>query len=485
MPLPLAAAPVRVGRPLQDIVDEIGFGWAQWRLILLAGGVYFVQGELATMLSLMPAAIAKELGLHPYQRASFMSMLVLGMLAGNSSNVFSDRYLGRRTPIIISYVGNTIVPATMTLFSSYWPILCCYFTIGCLLGFALPSWNSLCAENCPRSSRMFMQGASQMLFNYANLQVLFMVILFAPDLVSLSGSWRRILLFGRVQSACLLILAFCPGFVSSARWALARGDIAGATEVLATMRSQNGCRHVDIELERRVELPDAAVHGFQWADIGVFLGPRLRCTTLVCMLSTFTLNFLSYGLAYSLPFTVPRLNLGMAPAVFLFVSSFTEICGMICAIVGRMDRKRMFVVYLWFTALGIVSLISSILLLRWKMQVDFAAALVPCSLLAMAFFMAIGWIVVYTYISEVFPTTCRSSATGFCMSVGRLGSFLSPFCFEYISLVTGQYFVHYAVAGAFLMINAVSASIFIPETRDKALEDTVCEATPLKGIGSR
>lgn len=466
-------------RPLEDVIDDIGFGLCQWRLIILGGGIWFVGGELATLVFLIPGAIAQDLGLGPYQRGSLVSVFVIGNLLGSVANFLSDRYLGRRQPILLCYAQLMVFAIAATFVQNFWLMLLCLMGIGFSLGFGVPAWNSLCTEACPPQWRLFMNGISQALWNVATVSVLFTVMYYSPSLTNLSAHWRKIILAFRVPNAVLLGLGLWPGFVSSARWYHMRGEKDTAQEVLDQMRQQNSRPYVEIDL---VHAPAATPQHMQKlpcvAEMEILAGGHLRCTTLVCMLSAFTITFVSSGTSYAFPILAPQLSLGVGPAAFLIVSSFFEVAGIVVAMYTTITRKQMISIYLVGTSVSLLAFIGSVTLRNHALE--FSSALMPVGLLTCNFFVSIGWIVVYTYVGEAFPTKCRSTAAGVIMATGRLGGIVSPLVFEHL-YSSGIYFPFFLLDCLLIVGNAVAVTLYLPETKSQSLEDVEAEARPLNG----
>merc|ERR1719221_700982 len=57
------------------------------------------------------------------------------------------------------------------------------------------------------------------------------------------------------------------------------------------------------------------------------------------------------------------------------------------------------------------------------------------SVLSVKLFLATGYIVVYLYLLECYPTTCRATGLAFCMVFGRFGAATVPFLYDGAHLV--------------------------------------------------
>merc|ERR1719221_49199 len=122
---------------------------------------------------------------------------------------------------------------------------------------------------------------------------------------------------------------------------------------------------------------------------------------------------------------------GWSPAAGVFLGAVSEIPGVCLAIilgitVGR--RKNMCFAFTMcsFALLGVVYCIST-------RQLVHNLGLV--SVLSVKLFLATGYIVVYLYLLECYPTTCRATGLAFCMVCGRVGAFLIPVLYDGANLI--------------------------------------------------
>merc|ERR1719213_1147640 len=81
-------------------------------------------------------------------------------------------------------------------------------------------------------------------------------------------------------------------------------------------------------------------------------------------------------------------------------------------------------------------------------------------------FIAAGFIVVYLYLLECYPTIFRATGLAFCMVVGRLGGFVCPFLHDGLVLAGWHYAWFFVTIASNLFLAALS-SLFLPfETKD-------------------
>ncbi|KAJ8351310.1 hypothetical protein SKAU_G00227860 [Synaphobranchus kaupii] len=86
--------------------------------------------------------------------------------------------------------------------------------------------------------------------------------------------------------------------------------------------------------------------------------------------------------------------------------------------------------------------------------------------------------VVYMYTAEVYPTVVRNIGAGICSSASRIGSITAPYV-----LYLGKYnpFLPYIILGS-LTLGCCSVNLFLPETFNKTLPETVEQMQTLSGF---
>jgi dipeptide/tripeptide permease len=70
-------------------------------------------------------------------------------------------------------------------------------------------------------------------------------------------------------------------------------------------------------------------------------------------------------------------------------------------------------------------------------------------------------------VAELYPTTVRATAAGFCYNVGRIASAVAPYTVGSLATTRG-FGVAFAIAGAAFML-AAAMWMWIPETRNREL----------------
>ena len=86
---------------LEDVVDHAGFGWSQWKGIILASAINFSEAMNVSLMPLLFPLLKKEWDLSNAQVAMVGSSTAVGMLAGAIMLGKSSDYMGRRPALLL------------------------------------------------------------------------------------------------------------------------------------------------------------------------------------------------------------------------------------------------------------------------------------------------------------------------------------------------------------------------------------------------
>jgi hypothetical protein len=208
--------------------------------------------------------------------------------------------------------------------------------------------------------------------------------------------------------------------------------------------------------------------------------PSFFRTTLIMLYICFASNFAYYGMIYGLPDTLKKAALeeerqgadsydskgrGWSPAAGIFMGAMSEIPGVCVAIVLGITVGRRKNMCFAFTMCGL-SLIAVVHCISTRQLVQ---NLGMVSVLSVKLFLATGYIVVYLYLLECYPTTCRATGLAFCMVCGRFGAFIVPFLYDGAHLL-GVDHLYFFVIMATIVFGAAVATCLLPfETKDAEL----------------
>lgn len=463
---------------LTDVIDALGVGWCQVRLVFLAGGIYTVGGEILFLFSTFPGAISHELGLAANQKAALASAVFLGMLIGNLVCCGIDS-LGRRIPLLAAFFGILVFAGASAMTRSFSTIVVLWILTGVSYGIGVPSFNALISETSPTKWRFLLNGLAMAIFPLGSLHAAFLVYQHAPDLASVGPHWRTILLFERVPNLIFLVLCILPGFVESPHYLAVFRSHQEAEKELEIIASQNGAPSTCLDF--RVEKTAAGSGSDSTLQrILMMFGPKLWATTVVVGFTTFMLNFIQFGSMYTLPAVLSKVHLGMSPAMSLAVATLFEFAGYLVGFaLERFTRhKTLMVIYLMGCLLFTALFIYGVLVLQTNTKSLEGILLVQFGVNGTRLVMSIGWIVSYVYAGSAFPTAVRACASGLCIGCGRVGSMCAPWVFEKLLAATGSFLCYFWITGAACFLNIVMVLLVLKETKGIQLDEGV-EAMPI------
>merc|ERR1740121_2448528 len=255
-----------------------------------------------------------------------------------------------------------------------------------------------------------------------------------------------------------------------------------AREVLRRMASDNLLDHLDVTFDtsrvnRKKTEPDQEV--FQWR---LLVSDDMICTTAIMVYSCFVLNFIFYGCLYAFPNVMTDVDLGSTPAASLILGALVELCGLLIAIVVATTWPRKLVMKIYL-ALVTFSLLSFAIAAEGDGALY--AAMRYEGYYGIKFFTSIGYIVAYLYVTEVYPTACRTTGTSVCLAGGRLGAILSPEIFEAVEELSGSFTLYFYLIAALAGLNFCLVSSLAHETQGMLLRETASEAMVAADAPSR
>lgn len=461
------------------IIEQLGFGFAQIRAGLVGGGIWISDGSELLLISSVTRAVSDEWHLGPMQRGFIVTIVYVGVCFGNLfSGPLADSW-GRRHLVVWSYFGIFLTSALSAVSSGVLMLTTCRFFVGAAFGIGQPAWSALGSEVTPSHWRVTMTAGTFLLFMLGEVYTSLLLLLDDPQLEVLH--WRRLFVLGALPAffsffASALLLHDSPSFLAL------RGRRQEAKAVLQSMRDDNSAGDVDVDFAEPKQAqeslaasstgdsPEAPAHKFH-----ILMGEQLRGTTLIVMLSCFVVNFICYGSLYAFPQVLTESTVGASPAMSLLLGSFTELPGYLVGIaVGLvMPRKSMMKLYL---GLVIVSIMAHLGSYRLPHGSTASLALACAGYFGIKGFVCIGWLGVYVYASEVFPTDVRSSGLAACFAVGRFAASIAPLVFEAGVSITGDgnksFFTIMALSA---MVNLLFIDSLPFETFQRQLRDEVSD----------
>ncbi|CAK0829658.1 unnamed protein product [Prorocentrum cordatum] len=470
-------------RALSDVIDDLGLGLCQARVVFFAGFIYVLAGVNLFFITTFSVPIAVELGLVPCQKAALGSAAFAGMFVGNIACLKNDS-VGRRRPLLLSMLGVLLFAGASSVVHNFWSLLALWILMGASLGLGVPTYNALCMETTPSDWRYHANAVSMTLFSVATVWGASISYVFASDAVSSRQHWATIVQCSSVLNSLFVVLAVVPGFVESPTFLMRQRRLAEAREQLEAMRLQNGRPDVSLNFSVDGSRPRAPNVLDSFATV---FSRAYRPVTLVLGFTTCLLNFISYGQYYALPQVLGSVDLGVSPSQSMLVSTLSDTAGygLGCVLAPRMGRKMLALTYLVGTGVSMAVFVCGLEVLLLTAAAQGAAdgpprqrtalALVELGFNSGRLFISVGWSFAYTYVGEAFPTRARAGGSGVCIACGRIGSFSAPWVFEALLARTGTGLWYFVAAGVFCVVNAVLVQLVLPETKGVRIDDEADE----------
>jgi putative MFS transporter len=468
------------------LIERMGFGLAQWKVLLAVGGSKLADGAELLLLGSVTKAVSGEWDLDMWQRGIVVSVVFFGVLIGNLMSGFLGDQMGRRLPVILSYIGIGAFSLVSMAATGFATISFTRFLVGVSFGISGPACNTLCAETAPSRFRLKMNAYCMIFFSGGELYSAILVWTQDPYMVQLN--WRWLVCMGAIPSFiflgfALLVLHESPSFL------MVQGKFEEAEKVLEDFKRSNGARDVHIDLAKNVEQVCESPRSFDsfLQKLGIVFGRHLLYTTLVVCASVFTLNFLFYGGLYALPQVLPQMKLHVSPSINLMIGAVAELPGYMLAVTfgDFFSRKNAMLLYLLAAIMSTLTFSMASMQMLNATPIHNYEVLVQMGLVGNKVFTAVGFLVVYCYSTEVYPTVVRTTGGAFCLAFGRMGAIIAPTVFEHLLFTTGSYAAFFNLTAGLCAINAMMV-LFLPfETQGCVLQDHLEEQQPLASKSSK
>lgn len=426
-------------------------------------------GAELLLIGAVTRALSAEWHLSASQRASVVSIIFVGIVMGNAlSGPLGDQF-GRRQTILLSYAGVCVFSVLSACATSFATLRLVQVLVGASFGIAQPTFGALCSETTPAYWRIATTAASQALFIVGELYSCVLIWLDDPTMQDLD--WRRLLLLGAIPSGVMGIIAIFFLMQSPSYLAL-RGDHDGAKSVLAEMSRQNGVALESVDFKPLPQSTRSTLEAYI-RPIRLVYSPHMLYSTFAVCYSSFTLNCIFYGCLYAFPQLVTTVDMGTMPVVTLMIGALWEFPGFLLGLVLGMiwPRKRAMMAYLGMTATSLIAFSLGV--------GGMSSVLLHGGYAGIKGFACIGYIVVFQYATEIYPTEARATGTAACLAGGRFGGILAPVLCEKLLQVTGHFVAFFNVIAGLCILNFLIVVLLPMETFGMKLADVADERRPL------
>ncbi|GAA5227657.1 MFS transporter [Paeniglutamicibacter antarcticus] len=272
-----------------------------------------------------------------------------------------------------------------------------------------------------------------------------------------TGNWRLILVV--MVLPALLVFWIRRSVPESPLYLVRKGQRDAAAKVIDDLVKRTGAPAVPYTLPEPAAAPRLSAGSWLEQLVKIWrFSPKI---TMVSW-SLFLTILLVYYLALTWMPTILA-DAGMAQSTALFMTSLMALMGLIgvaiaALLVEWVGRK-------WL--LGITGPLSAIILVMVAVTIN-APTLALVWLLIFGIVVQIAVPVLYTYVSELYPTELRGSGFGWASSFSRLGAGFGPLIFAAMWPVVGLGNL-FLVAGALVLAAVIMMAFFAPETKGRLL----------------
>lgn len=514
----------------QAAVEHIGMGWSQFETLMLAGGVFAMEGMVLIIAGIIARTLEAKWDQHLGHTTALVTCLFLGVTVGTIVGGMASDSHGRRPVILTCYAGSTATIFVSCL-GMHWAYLAVTNAfLGFFFGYGVPASNTLISECCPVDYRANLVCSAAILFAVGQLVAAFIIWAVSPYLEYETLDWRLMVFLSGMLPTVLWPITWWR-LRESAMWQLTTGQTKAALATLEFSAKQNGTEIPEEHVRSMLSAEDTPMApstswnpfapgdgshsprngshsprnrrlcgldccpglcpGATWGyDVGariqsgwefwekrvaVLFRPQYRSVCVIMTWVCFCSNFCYYGMIYTLPETFVEVlvmlegktdQMHLSPALSLMIASLFEIPGVLMAIVLSLTVARRWTLVIAFS---VTSIAAVCLVSASKHDNEHTFMLTSLAAFTGKLFVAACFILVYLYLLEVYPTHIRATGLAFSMSLGRFGAFVIPFLAESLMLWTDSTFHVFVCIGVVACGGALTC-LFLPrETKDQPL----------------
>jgi SP family galactose:H+ symporter-like MFS transporter len=368
-------------------------------------------------------------------------------------------FFGRRIMILISSITFIAGVLCILFADSFAAILIARLLLGVGVGIVAVAVPLYITELVPADIRGKCVTFFQLLLTFGILLAYLVDLAFTP-----SENWRAMFAVVLIPASILIIATFW--LPESPRWLVMKRRIAKAREVLLKTRSASDAEKALARIQENIQKTKIS-----WKHL---LKSRKLLIPLLIAVSIAILNqltginsFLQYapailkmaGLETDLVAMLGSIGIGLLNFICTVIALF---------LIDTVGRKKLLVIGTTGVVLAeiFLGIVNSLALPPERLGI-----LSMLGLFAFIVFYAIGpGVIVWTAISELFPTSARGKGISLCLFFNSLASTVLASIFLDLKNAIGMNFTYWLFAG-FSLIYLFVAIFFLPETKSKTLEE--------------
>ncbi|KAK3095487.1 hypothetical protein FSP39_015271 [Pinctada imbricata] len=274
-------------------------------------------------------------------------------------------------------------------------------------------------------------------------------------------NWSHLhIVTGVVTGMFLLSWWFIP---ESFRWLVSIGKLTEAGMVIKKIAKFNGKPVPKVDSLPAVVASDPSlVNGKKYTFLDVFRHREQLLKTVFAGIGWLSCGYGYYAISYGVEQLSGNLYLNM------FLLSVVDIPALIATMFFNNKLGRRWTCFGFFIV-GFISTMSVAISQIIAMDETLRGKLVNGFALAAKLGVSAAWGALMTFTVEIYPTVIRNLGYGIQNSVSRVGAMVAPQFVLISQDVTG---VMYFLCGALMLLSAICC-LFLPETKDKTILDTL------------
>ncbi len=439
----------------ESVVQNLPWKWGvQGRIFIIGGlGFMFDAWDVTLNGALIPL-VAAEWGLDRTTAALLGTGNLVGMALGAFLwGTIADK-IGRKKAFTWTLLIFSVFTVAGALAPGFGWFVACRFIAGVGLGGCIPVDYALVGEFTPSRQRGRVLTAMDGWWPVGAALSFFV----SGWVQATTGNWRLILVV--MVLPALLVFWVRRSVPESPLYLVRKGQRDAAAKVIDDLVARTGAAVRPYTLPEPGAAPRLSAGSWLEQLVKIWrFSPRI---TMVAW-SLFLTILLVYYLALT---WMPSIlaDTGMVQSTAFFMTSVMALMGLIgvgiaALLVERVGRK-------WL--LGITGPLSAIILVMVAVTLN-APTVALIWLLVFGVVVQIAVPVLYTYVSELYPTELRGSGFGWASSFSRLGAGFGPLAFAALWPVVGLGNL-FLVAGAMVLGAVILMAFFAPETKGRALQ---------------
>ncbi len=437
------------------VVQELPWRWRVQGSIFLIGGLGFMFDAWdVTLNGFLIPLLSKEWGLAPGQAAWIGTANLIGMAVGAFVWGSIADVIGRKTAFTLTLLIFSVF-TVLGAVSNDIVLFCVFrFVAGFGLGGCIPVDYALVGEFTPRKHRGRVLTAMEAWWPVgASLCGVVSAVLMASF-----GNWRLLMLV--LVLPALLVFWVRTHVPESPLYLVKAGKPEQAKAVIERLIERTGARVGPWRLPDPADVPRLSL-GRVTAQLAGLWRFNWRITGIAWSLFL-TILLVYYGALTWMPSILVATGYAQNKA-FMATASMTAIgfLGVVAAalLVERVGRK-------WILAVTGPGAALSLVIFALVLDAPAAAQL---WLLVFGFVVQVAIPVLYTYVSELYPTHLRATGFGWASTISRVGAGLVPLIFGSLLWPVLGLPLTFALTGGLVLLAVVWMAFSAPETRGAPL----------------